>query len=199
MAAVLPLPGLAPACFGVVVPPCITSAWSDDDESQVIAQAELLPVLLAKLVWPSAVVDAPALVFVDNDGARHSLAGGSSTNEAAAAIVGASAIADATLGCHQWVARVPAGANPAALNLGLWQDWEACAFAYRRLGPWPTGPVSSAYCEKGGTSGAEPVLSTGAHIGSPVSTHCFALPRLRCTAGVMKGPCWPVPGGFIDA
>ena len=48
--------------------------------------------------------------------------GGASSSESSARIVGASAIADAVLGCHQWVARVPTGANvtdgPSRLEFG---------------------------------------------------------------------------------
>ena len=98
--AVLLVPGRRPEFFGVAVPPCVTDAWSADGDSQVIAQAELLPVLLAKLVWAQVLADAPLIVFIDNDGARHNLVGGASSSESSAHIVGASAIADAVLGCH---------------------------------------------------------------------------------------------------
>jgi hypothetical protein len=63
------------------------------------------------MVWAAELRDNPLLIFIDNDGARHNLVGGASTSEAAAAIVGASALVDAAVGIHQWVARVPTGAN----------------------------------------------------------------------------------------
>jgi hypothetical protein len=120
--AVLFPPRGPPVFWGVVVPPSITRAWADADDAQVIAQAELLPVLLSKLVWADVLRDRPLLVFVDNDGARHKLVGSSSTSEAAAAIVGASSVEDGALGCHQWVARVPTCANiadgPSRLDFG---------------------------------------------------------------------------------
>ena len=76
--------------------------------------------------------------------------------------------------------------GPAALNAVLLHDLAAPACRCLRLGPWPTGPVSSACCEKGGTSGAEPALSTGAHIGSPVFTlhgrpACIASSAAQCS------------------
>jgi hypothetical protein len=116
------VPGRHPEFFGVAVPPCITDAWAEDGEAQVIAQAELLPVLLSKLVWARELADAPLIVFIDNDGARHNLVGGSSSSEASSRLVGASAMSDAVLSCHQWVARVPTGANvadgPSRLDFG---------------------------------------------------------------------------------
>ena len=49
--AVLFLLGSPPEAFGVEVPREVVSRWRTVDEEQVIAQAELLPVLLSLLVW----------------------------------------------------------------------------------------------------------------------------------------------------
>ena len=99
--------------FGVTVEQPLLGDWLAEGSKQVVAQAELLPILIAKWTWRSALSGQPLLVFIDNDGVRHGLVSGASSNASSRLMLEASAYADCTLGVAQWVARVPSFSNPA--------------------------------------------------------------------------------------
>ena len=77
----------------------------------MIAQAELLPVLVSRLVYSDLVKDRPVLCMIDNVAARAALIKGSSSNAHFLDIVDAIIehdMADHTL---TWYARVPSASN----------------------------------------------------------------------------------------
>ncbi len=111
--AVLFVAGMDPRVFGCDVPPRVVRRWAQAEDDQVIAQAELAPVLLAKLIWRDAFLDTAGIVFVDNSSALHSLVSGYSPTEESSNIIGAATLMDARLGFAQWLARVPSAANVA--------------------------------------------------------------------------------------
>ena len=100
-------------CFGEEVPADLVRAWATKGKKQVIGQAELAPVLVAKTLWAPDLLDVALLAFVDNEAAKLSLVSGVSPTPASEAILCASALCDAHLGTHQWVSRVPSASNPA--------------------------------------------------------------------------------------
>ena len=120
---VLFLPGRVPSFFGCTVPEEVTRRWASRSDAQVIGQAELLPVVVAKLIWGPLLVDAALVTYVDNDAARFGLVAGASACASSAELIGASARLDARGGIAQWVARVPSAANiadgPSRLEFGL--------------------------------------------------------------------------------
>ena len=85
----------------------------DGRRTQLIGQAELLPVLLAQEVWRDRWRDRRVLLFVDNDSARHALIRGTSPAGASAAIVGRFWESEASYGAYTWIERVPSVSNPA--------------------------------------------------------------------------------------
>jgi hypothetical protein len=99
--------------FGAVVPTFVLDALGLSGQRQVVGQAELLPILLARLAWPDLLRGVPVISFVDNDSARHALVAGYSPCASSARIVGAAAVLDAQLGVYTWVGRVPSESNPA--------------------------------------------------------------------------------------
>ena len=66
----------APHCSLLVVtaPPQVADAWKTfPTQAQVIGQAEIVPLLLAKLTFKSYLDNAQMIAFVDNDSARQAL------------------------------------------------------------------------------------------------------------------------------
>ena len=82
-------------------------------KEQVIAQAELPPVVVATLIWREQLKDLAVITFVDNESAKHALISGYSPIRASLGILNVSAELDAGLALHQWVTRVPSASNPA--------------------------------------------------------------------------------------
>jgi hypothetical protein len=105
-------PDLGPMYFGCEVGEPIVSLWSAGGEkTQVIGQAELLPVLLAKTTWPERFRNRSNITFIDNNSARFGLIRGYSPVAVSASIIGESWLADMHLGSPSWFARVPTHSN----------------------------------------------------------------------------------------
>ena len=100
--------------FGLTPPASLSEALVRDTGSdQVIAQLELLPVLLALRRWPAAFRNAGrrCLVFIDNDSARHALIKGFSPVRASRLIVEATWAELALLQAAAWFTRVCTDGN----------------------------------------------------------------------------------------
>ena len=71
---VLVRPDGSTECFGFVVPEQVTDSWkTKDGQSQVIGQAELFPVLVARWTWQEEIAGKRVIYFVDNESARLAL------------------------------------------------------------------------------------------------------------------------------
>ena len=99
--------------FGAQAGRALVQVWASRPDQQVIAQAELVPVLIAISVWAARMSGRPLLIFIDNDAARFGLISGYSPILSSAAIISAVWSALARLGCAAWFARVPTVCNPA--------------------------------------------------------------------------------------
>ena len=102
-----------PKFFGTLVGDPVVRLWSRDAKEQLIGQAELLPVLLAKTTWRDSFVNRPCLTFIDNESARYSLMRGYSPVLDSSRIISESWTLDAELGSASWFARVPTCCNVA--------------------------------------------------------------------------------------
>jgi hypothetical protein len=91
----------------------IVQHWLKQGKRQLVTEAELLPVLISKLQWPSQLYGRKALVFIDSEPARNSLVKGSSFSESCNEIVRAVHICNNTVCSFDWFARVPTKSNPA--------------------------------------------------------------------------------------
>ena len=100
-----------PRFFGARVPDVVRDHWQRAGKQQVISQAEILPVLIAKWTWRRQLADRPAIFFIDNDGARHNLVRGASVAEDSAHMVMRSWLEDAETGTLSWYDRVPSASN----------------------------------------------------------------------------------------
>ena len=106
-------PDVGPRFFGSLVGPVVVNLWSRDGKYQLIGQAELLPVLLAKTTWQSDFVDRSCICFIDNDSARLSLIRGYSPVLDSSRIINETWLVDAEFGIASWYARVPTCCNVA--------------------------------------------------------------------------------------
>jgi hypothetical protein len=104
-------PDVGPKYFGSLVGPEVVKLWSRDGKNQLIGQAELLPVLLAKTTWHKDFVDRSCICFIDNDSARFSLIKGYSPVLDSSRIINETWLIDAELGIASWYARVPTCCN----------------------------------------------------------------------------------------
>ena len=105
--------GAMEAVFGEVVPPEVCAHLLENKTLGIIAEMELLPVLVAFQVWSSRLKDKRVTVYLDNDGARHSLISGKTGSETCARLVNQILVLESNLGLQPWFARVPSKSNPA--------------------------------------------------------------------------------------
>ena len=122
------VPGWAgPLYFGCRVGDSLVSQWAASSDSQVIGQAELLPVLLSVHTWADQLRGLPCLVFIDNDSARHVLVSGYSPLLKSASLIAATLVQLSKLGAFAWFARVTSSSNvaddPSRLEFGPLSRW----------------------------------------------------------------------------
>ena len=98
-------------CFGDELPLMLCQILGLKSDTQVIGQAELLPVLIAKLLWSTLPAGRQAIYFIDNNSARYSLIKGYSPILASGRIVGQCWSTDAAAGSTSWYARAPSPSN----------------------------------------------------------------------------------------
>jgi hypothetical protein len=100
--------------FGCLVPVVVTDFWKTDDptKEQTIAQAELLPVVLARLIWRRRMRGRRIIFCIDNDGARLSLIKGTSSSRSSRILINAMLLSEVDFPAWIWYARVPTASNP---------------------------------------------------------------------------------------
>ena len=101
--------------FGVNVPEWELEKWRSSVDDQCIGQAEVAPVLWAKLTWSHVLRGRRVLFFIDNDSARFALVNMYSPVDSTASLLWRVAEADAEAVAISWYARVPSEANLADL------------------------------------------------------------------------------------
>ena len=98
--------------FGFKVPEAIVQRWKSYNREQVVGQAELLPVYVAKYTWAKRTARKRVLRFVDNEAARIALVKGASPSPGSNEVLDAFWELEATLSCSSWFERVPSASNP---------------------------------------------------------------------------------------
>jgi hypothetical protein len=79
----------------------------------VVAQAELLPVLIARKTWGHLLTDAPAVFYIDNEGVREALVKGFTASLASRQMLLDLAGEAAEQGGTPWYSRVASPSNVA--------------------------------------------------------------------------------------
>jgi hypothetical protein len=100
--------------FGLRVEDAVVNRWKEaGGVEQVIAQAELLPVLLSRQLWRDRLKDRSVLYFIDNSSVQHSLINGYTHTAASRAMLLEIASMDVSCPCRAWYTRVSSAGNPA--------------------------------------------------------------------------------------
>ena len=73
-----------------------------EEQVQVIGQAEILPVVIAKLTWKNLLKDRKAIFFIDNEAARLGLVKSYSPVLPSLELIMQSAVLDYEGGCVSW-------------------------------------------------------------------------------------------------
>ena len=100
--------------FCLRAPRVVAEAWSGGQRlRQVIGQAEIAPVVIAKKTWAVRLAGRLILHFVDNDAARAGLIKGYSPSLASCKLIAEAALEDVRIQAASWYARVPTQSNVA--------------------------------------------------------------------------------------
>ena len=99
--------------FGDAVPPSWTSKWMASGKTQVICQAEIFPVLVAKLSWRKEISGRAVLWFVDNNSAQSSFIRSFSPVLDNYELLVINSKLDVVNQSLNWYCRVPSSSNPA--------------------------------------------------------------------------------------
>ena len=94
-----------------VVPEDLVAEWKKDGQEQVIAQAELLPIMMVKKQMKWALQGARVLYFIDNEGVKEALVSGSTRSEQSKKMLIECMVQDAKSNSLTWYARVPSPSN----------------------------------------------------------------------------------------
>jgi len=99
--------------FGLEVGSEIVDASASEGSQQLIGQAELLPVALARAVWRSRFCRRSAIVFIDNEAARCGLIRAYSPNRHSGRLIDQVTYLDISDLALCWYERVPSASNVA--------------------------------------------------------------------------------------
>ena len=98
--------------FGASIPSSLADTWkSKEDQSQVIGQAELYPLLIARLTWSESLAGRKVLYFVDNESARLAMVKAYSPVLASLKLICQALAWDYSNESSAWFARVPTASN----------------------------------------------------------------------------------------
>eukprot|EP00435_Cladocopium_sp_Y103_P004054 s4006_g1.t1 len=118
--------------FGMRLPDEVTDVWGRDGRRQLVFEAEMLPYLLALACWKDVLAGRNLLVFIDNDGARHSWIKGSADSLHALRMIHKGTLLEAGLDVRPYFCRVPTSSNvadgPSRLDFRLCRALGAEAF-----------------------------------------------------------------------
>ena len=110
--AVIFVPGLKPELFGAVMAQSTIDLWKTKlDQTQVIGQAELFPLLIARLTWKKYISNRRMICFIDNDSARLGLIKAYSPVLPSLDIISRCLGWDHANNCSSWLTRVPSDSN----------------------------------------------------------------------------------------
>ena len=100
-------------CFGAGISPGTLNTWKSRlDQTQVLGQAELFPLLVARLTWHKILAGRRCIFFLDNESARIAMIRAYSPVMCSLEIVMSCLKWDYDNDTIGWYARVPTASNP---------------------------------------------------------------------------------------
>ena len=98
--------------MGDNIPSDFVQLWTRSGKKQVIAQAEIFPVVIAKATWSTSLEGRSILWFLDNESARMSLVRNFSPILDSFFLLQLNARMDVSVQSRNWYSRVPSKSNP---------------------------------------------------------------------------------------
>lgn len=116
-------PGFKPECFGFTVPKSLVSKWHALGSEHCVAQAEMLPALVAKVLWKPMLCGRRVIHFIDNQSVKEALTKGNTASLASLEILSATVRQEISNMSITWYSRVPSASNladdPSRLEFGF--------------------------------------------------------------------------------
>ena len=98
--------------FGTAVCAELVADWKAEGKIQTIGQAEILPVVLARLTFQQLFRHRRVCFFLDNDSARMGIIKGGSPSSSSDRMIQAIVSSEHETQCWAWYGRVPSPSNP---------------------------------------------------------------------------------------
>ena len=125
------------------VPPNLYARWRSIGTRHCVAQAELLPVLVAKRTWLDKLRGSDLMLYTDSNVVKHCLVKGTSSSLASRELLRSLAVIDLEVAGRFWVSRVPTNSNPAdSPSRGCWRRLIQWLPGVRDAPIWPDGVLS---------------------------------------------------------
>ena len=121
--------------FGEGIPDELVTEWKSSGNTKVIAQAELLPVGLAKCLWAERLKDRRVFFFVDNEGAKHQCINFKADSIHSHRILCYIAKLEMTMQTWSWFCRVASHSNPADPASRLDHETMTRVYGAKRVAP----------------------------------------------------------------
>ena len=97
--------------FGARVPVEFVQEWEALGVVHAVAQSELLPVTVSRLIWRSRLLSRRVIHFIDNEGIRQALITGGTKSLSCTALLSQTSRLGIDLGANFWYARIPSPSN----------------------------------------------------------------------------------------
>ena len=107
-------PGRIPEAFGAILDQTTVDSWkTSPDQTQVIGQAEICPLIVARFTWASILAGRRVIYFIDNDSARLACIKSYSPVLSSLNLIMQGLAWDSKFESSAWYGRVPTASNPA--------------------------------------------------------------------------------------
>jgi hypothetical protein len=107
-------PGFKPLAFGAILDTDTVDSWKTSvDQTQVIGQAELCPLIVARYTWAEYLRGRRVIYFIDNDSARLACVKSYSPVLSSLNLIMQGLAWDSIFESSAWYGRVPTASNPA--------------------------------------------------------------------------------------
>jgi hypothetical protein len=112
--AIMFCPGVQPQAFGAILDEETVCSWkSTTDQTQVIGQAEICPMVVARYTWSKYLQGRRVIYFIDNDSARLACIKSYSPVVSSLNLIMQGLLWDSKFESSAWFGRVPTASNPA--------------------------------------------------------------------------------------
>ena len=100
-----------PLVMSFQIPVSILDQWKKDGHEQLIAQVELLPIVVVKRQFGHLLSSARVIYFIDSEGVKEALVAGVTKSQASKVMLHECMIQDSMLNNLSWYTRIPSPSN----------------------------------------------------------------------------------------